>query len=86
MARECLNASALLRELSQKTEKEYIMKVKKVTKPQLDAIRIIKDCGGAVLTSHWTYGNGRYITKRPVPPHCEHAKANSEHVQDAPKV
>ena len=47
------------------------MKVKKVTKPQLDALRIIKDCGGAVLTSHWTYGNGRYITKRPVPPHCE---------------
>tara|TARA_R110002110_G_scaffold166862_2_gene367735 strand:- start:166 stop:447 length:282 start_codon:yes stop_codon:yes gene_type:complete len=44
---------------------------KKVTKTQLAAIRIIKDCGGAVLTSHWTNGNGRYITKRAVPPHCE---------------
>jgi len=30
----------------------------------------IKNEGGAIMSSEWTTGRGRYINKRPIPAHC----------------
>ena len=43
----------------------------RITKPQMDNLAIIHRYGGAVLTSQWTNGSGRYITRKAVPPFCE---------------
>ena len=43
----------------------------KVTKPQLAALIELKRRGGAVISSEWTRGRGRYTSRRPVPPYCE---------------
>ena len=43
----------------------------KVTKPQLAALIELKRRGGAVISSEWTRGRGRYVSRRPVPPYCE---------------
>ena len=44
---------------------------RKLTKPQLESLAEIHRRGGAVLTSEWTNGSGRYITARAIPPFCE---------------
>lgn len=31
----------------------------------------IENRGGAILASDWTTGRGNYITRRPIPVHCE---------------
>jgi|18_taG_2_1085343.scaffolds.fasta_scaffold08347_3 hypothetical protein len=49
----------------------------KVTKTQLSAIAEIKQQGGAVLTSEWVSGNGRFTTKRAIPPCCERIEKRS---------
>ncbi len=43
----------------------------KPNKRQLEAIAQLKSYGGAVITSQWTNGSGRYTTCRAVPPYCE---------------
>ena len=43
----------------------------KITKPQLESLAYLKQCGGAVLTSEWVNGSGRYTTKRAIPPCCK---------------
>ena len=45
--------------------------MKKIAKNQAKALAEIKDRGGAVMSSDWTYGNGRFTTRRNIPPCCE---------------
>ena len=40
------------------------------TKKQLEALAELKKRGGAVITSEWTTGRGRFTTPRSIPPFC----------------
>jgi len=40
------------------------------TKKQLEALAELKNRGGAVITSEWTTGRGRFTTPRSIPPFC----------------
>lgn len=42
-----------------------------IRKNQIEALLEVMDAGGAVLSSDWTNGRGRYITRRAVPPFCK---------------
>ncbi len=44
---------------------------RKITKSQIEALAELKRRGGAVITSQWINGNGRYTTRRAIPPHCD---------------
>jgi hypothetical protein len=37
---------------------------------QQNAVEILNK-GGAILSSDWTTGHGRYISLRAIPPHCQ---------------
>ena len=37
---------------------------------QIAALKDLHDLGGAVITSRWITGSGRYTSRRVVPPHC----------------
>ena len=37
---------------------------------QIAALKDLHDLGGAVITSRWITGSGRYISRRAVPPYC----------------
>jgi len=46
----------------------------KITKPQIEALYELKiraPGNGAVVTSEWTTGRGRWIRRRAVPPFCK---------------
>ena len=43
----------------------------KPTKTQLQSLAELKRLGGAVMTSEWTNGRGRFTSKRAVPPFCD---------------
>ena len=40
------------------------------TRRQLEALAELKNRGGAVITSEWTTGRGRFTTPRSIPPFC----------------
>jgi len=42
-----------------------------MNKTQIENLNEIVSRGGAILSSHWTSGSGRYITRRVLPPLCE---------------
>ena len=42
----------------------------KITKSQIKALAELKRIGGAVMTSEWTTGSGRYTSLRSIPPFC----------------
>jgi len=44
---------------------------RKITKSQIEALAELKRRGGAVITSQWANGNGRYTTRRSIPPFCK---------------
>jgi hypothetical protein len=43
----------------------------KVTKTQLSMISELKQRGGAVISSRWTTGHGRFTSLRAIPPFCK---------------
>ena len=45
--------------------------MKKLRKPQIEALSSILAAGGVLPSSEWTNGSGRFTTRRVVPPHCE---------------
>ena len=50
---------------------------KKLTRVQLKSLREIHHFGGALITSFWTNGSGRYVTTRTIPPFCERIERSS---------
>ena len=44
------------------------MKSRTITRVQTNALKELRDRGGAVITSEWVNGHGYYITRRAVPP------------------
>ncbi len=44
---------------------------KKPTKPQIKALADLFELGGCVITSQWTTGSGRHITRRTIPLFCD---------------
>jgi len=40
------------------------------TRRQLEALAELKNRGGAVITSEWATGRGRFTTPRSIPPFC----------------
>lgn len=44
--------------------------MKRPNAAQIAALKDLYDLGGAVISSKWTTGSGRYISRRAVPPHC----------------
>ena len=50
----------------------------KITQPQLTALAYLMQCGGAVITSSWTYGSGRWTARRVIPPCCERIERGME--------
>lgn len=55
----------------------------KINKTQKAALWQIHRCGGAVMTSHWTNGIGRYTRSRAVPPFCK--RIERYRAEDYPK-
>ena len=46
-------------------------KIHGTTTVQRASLKALLDMGGAVITSEWTNGTGRYTTRRALPPFCK---------------
>jgi hypothetical protein len=53
--------------------------MKKLTKSQIESLSAIHQRGGAVLTSEWVNGSGRYTSRRIVPQFCERIERHRAH-------
>ena len=57
----------------------------KINKVQLAMLSELKELGGAVISSQWTTGHGRFTSRRAVPPFCKRIERRASWFPNYPK-